>query len=180
MSWVDAAIGVALLFFIITAFQNGFVREAIAVASAVAGVVLAGLFYEDLGDSLLQSIDNETTKNVVAFLIVFGGVALAGQLIALLVHPAVALMQLGIADQLLGAGFGAFKGLVIIEALLVLMVTYPRYDMDDRIDDSQFGSLMVEAADPMLKVLPNEFEFRVDQFNSGESPDLPDPDPIRE
>lgn len=167
MNWIDAAIVIVLLFFIVTAFQNGFVRETIAMASAIVGVVLAGLFYEDVADTLLGSIDNETSKSVIAFLIIFVGCSLVGQLLAIIIHPAIAIMQLGIADQLLGAAFGAVKGVVIIEALLILMVTYPRYDLDETIDESQFGSAMLEMADPILKLLPGEFDTRVSQFTDG-------------
>lgn len=165
MSWLDAAIVIVFLFFIVTAFQNGFVREIVSMASAIVGLVLAGLFYDNIADSLLSSIDNVPTKDVIAFLIIFGGVSIAGQLVAMLVHPAVVIMQLGIADQLLGAAFGAVKAFVIIEALLILMVTYPRYDMDKRIDESDFAGIMLDAATPVLKILPSEFDSRVDQFN---------------
>ena len=164
MTWIDAAIMVVLLFFIVTAFQNGFIRETISIAAAIAGVVLAGFFYDDLSDAFLGSIDNETTKIVVAFLIIFAGITILGQLVAILVHPAIVIMQLGIADQLLGAGFGALKGFVIIEALLILMVTYPRYDMDERIDDSEFAPRVLKLSEPLLKVLPDEFDARVDAF----------------
>lgn len=167
MNWIDAGIVIVLLFFIVTAFQNGFVREAISMTSAIAGVVLAGLFYDDVAEALLSSIDSEVSKNVIAFLIIFVGCAVVGQLIAIVVHPAIVIMQLGIADQMLGAAFGAIKGFVIIEALLILMVTYPRYDMDERINDSQFGEMLLEVADPLLKVLPDEFDARVDAFTDG-------------
>ncbi len=172
MSWVDAAIVVVLLFFIVTAFQNGFIRETISIAAAIGGVVLAGVFYDDFSDAFLDSIDSETTKNVISFIVILGGVALLGQLIAILVHPAVVIMQLGIADQLLGAAFGAVKGFVLIVALLVLMVTYPRYDMDERIRDSAFAELLIEASEPLLKILPDEFDSRVDQFRDNESPSI--------
>jgi membrane protein required for colicin V production len=170
MNWIDASIVVVLLFFIVTAFQNGFIREVISMAAVIGGVVLAGLLYDDLADAFLDSVDNETTKSVVSFLIIFGAVSVLGQLIAILVHPAVVIMQLGIADQLLGAAFGAVKGFVIIVSLLILMVTYPRYDMDERIDESEFATLLLESSEPLQKVLPNEFDARVDSFTGDGGP----------
>ena len=167
MNWIDAAIVITFLFFIITGFNNGFVREIIALSAAILGVVLAGMFYDDVADKLLGSIDNETAKAALGYMIIFVGVTVIGQLLAFLVQPAMMLVQLGIADQLLGAFFGAVKAFVIIEALLILMVTYPRYDMDQRINDSEFGSRMLEFADPILRILPDEFEARVNQFTSG-------------
>jgi membrane protein required for colicin V production len=164
---IDAGIVIIFLFFIVTGFTNGFVRELIALAAAILGVVLAGMFYDDVADKLLGSIDNETAKASLGFLIIFLGVTIIGQLLAFLVQPAMMILQLGIADQLLGAFFGALKAFVIIEAILILMVTYPRYDMDERINDSEFGSRMLEMADPILRILPDEFEARVNQFTGG-------------
>ena len=164
MNWIDAAIVIIFLFFIVTAFQAGFVREVIGISSIVLGVVLAGLFYQDIADTILSPIDNETTAAVIGFLIIFIGIGVAGQLLAMLIHPAMVLMQLGIADQLLGAAFGAAKAFVIIEALLILFVTYPRYDIEQRIDDSEFATVMLDAARPVLRILPDEFTTNLDRF----------------
>ena len=164
MTWVDVGIVVIFLFFIVTAFSAGLVREIISTGATILGMVLAGLFYRDIADSLLTSIDNETTASVVGFLIIFVGITLAGQLLAMVVHPAITVLQLGMMDQFLGAGFGAVKAFVIIEVLLVLFVTYPRYDLETRIDDSQFATIMLEMSQPIVKVLPVIFEKKVDAF----------------
>ena len=171
MSWIDAAIVVVLLFFIVTAFQNGLIRETISIASTIGGVVLAGLLYDDFSNAFLDSIDNETTKNVISFMVIFAGITILGQLVAILVHPAVVIMQLGIFDQLLGAMFGAVKGFVIIEALLILMVTYPRYDLDEEINDAEFAPRLLEVAEPLTTILPQEFDAHVDAF-TGDGPIL--------
>ncbi len=164
MTWIDVAIVVIFLFFIVTAFSAGLVREVISTGATIAGMVLAGLFYQDIANSLLGSIDNETTAAVVGFLIIFLGITVAGQLVAMVVHPAITVLQLGMMDQFLGAGFGAVKAFVIVEVLLVLFVTYPRYDLDKRIDDSQFATVMLKMSQPVVKVLPQIFEKKVDAF----------------
>jgi membrane protein required for colicin V production len=165
MTWVDAAIVVIFLYFIVTAFSAGLVRELIGMGATIAGVILAGLFYGDVADTLLSSIDNETTASVVGFLIVFLGITLAGQLVAMVVHPAITILQLGILDQLLGAAFGAVKAFLIIEVLLVLFVTYPRYHLDERINDSSFASQMLSTSKPITAILPEIFKHKVDAFN---------------
>src|SRR5690242_15772977 len=152
MNWIDAAIVIVFLYFIVTAFSAGFIRETIGIASAILGVVLAGLFYDEVRDSILTSIDNNTTASVIAFLIILVGVGLAGQVLAMLMKPAVTVMQLGVFDQIMGAALGAVKAFVIIEILLILFVTYPRYDLDQRIHDSAFASRMLKGAPPLLKI----------------------------
>ena len=42
MTWIDAAIVIIFLYFIITAFNAGFIRETIGMAAALLGAVLAG------------------------------------------------------------------------------------------------------------------------------------------
>jgi membrane protein required for colicin V production len=165
MSWIDAVIVIIFLYFIITAFSAGFIRETIGTTAAILGVVLAGLFYDDVASSLLSSIDNQTTASVVGFLIIFGGITIVGQVLGMLIHPAITVMQLGIFDQLLGAVFGAAKAFVIVEVLLILFITYPRYDLDKKINDSQFASVMINASAPVLKILPSIFHSKVDAFN---------------
>jgi membrane protein required for colicin V production len=165
MTWIDAVIVIVFLFFIVTGFSAGFIRETIGLASVILGAVLAGLFYENVQDTLLTSIDNDTTSAVVGFLVIFFAVTISGHVLAMLVHPAVTVLQLGIFDQLLGACLGAVKAFVIVEIVLIVFVTYPRYDLDQKINDSQFASVMVDGANPILKILPDVFQSKVDQFN---------------
>jgi uncharacterized membrane protein required for colicin V production len=165
VTWIDAVIVIVFLFFIITGFSAGFIRETIGLASVVLGAVLAGLLYDNVQDTLLKGIDNETTSAVIAFLIIFLGVTIAGHVLAMVVHPVVTVLQLGVFDQLLGAGLGALKAFVIVEIMLILFVTYPRYELDTKIDDSQFASVLLDAAQPILKILPEVFDSKVEQFN---------------
>ena len=88
-----------------------------------------------------------------------------GQLVAMLTRPAIMVLQLGIFDQLGGAALGAVKAFVLIEVVLILFVTYPRYHLDQRINDSSFASHMLDASKPVLKVMPDVFKTHVDQFN---------------
>ncbi len=164
MNWIDAVIVILFLYFIVTAFSAGLVREVIGTGSSLLGVALAGLFYQDVADSVLGSIDNSTTASFAGFLIIFLGISIAGQLLAMIVHPAITVLQLGIIDQLAGAMFGAVKAFVIIEVLLILFVTYPRYELDKRVDDSQFAGLMLRASRPMTAILPDIFDKKVDAF----------------
>ena len=166
MNWIDAAIVIVFLYFIVTAFSAGLIRETIGIATAILGVVLAGMFYDEVGRSVFGTIDNTTTQNVVAFLVILVGVTLLGQLVAMITRPAIMVLQLGIFDQLGGAVLGVIKAFVLIEVVLILFVTYPRYHLDQRIQDSAFASHMLDASKPVLKVMPDVFKTHVDQFNN--------------
>ena len=170
MNWLDALIIVAVVWFTFSAFQAGFIRETVTVVAAILGVVLAGLFYRDLADEVLLFLDDEKVAPIVAFGIIFGATALAGQMLAMVLKPTVSLLQLGIADQLAGAVFGFFKAMVFIQIFLIVFVTYPKWGLGEAIDGSFFGTLTVELVDnaPLLiRVLPDEFDIGVDTFTQG-------------
>ena len=167
MNWLDAAIIAAIIWFTFSAFQAGFIRETVTIVAAVIGVILAGLFYKDLADDVLIFIDNETVARIAAFGIVFAATALAGQMIALILKPTVALFQLGVFDQLAGAAFGFTKALVFVQIFLLVFITYPKWGLEDTIADSFVGSLIVENVPVLERILPSEFEISVDNFTTG-------------
>jgi membrane protein required for colicin V production len=164
VNWLDGAVIVVVLWFTYAAFSAGFIRETVTVVSALLGVVLAGLFYQDLQKDVLLAIDNEETARIVAFGIIFGAVVLAGQIAATLLKPTVHVLQLGIFDQLAGAAFGFLKAAVIIEAFLLVFVTYDKFDLRQTIDESMLGSWMVDQAPFLTRVLPDEFEAAADAY----------------
>jgi membrane protein required for colicin V production len=170
MTWLDAAILIVILFFVWSAFQGGLVRELISFAASVAGIVLAGLFYEDLRDTLFASIDNQTVASCIAFATIFVAITVAGHVLALVVHPVIQVLQLGMADQFLGAGFGAVKGVILVIAVLVLLVTYPVYDLDEEIAESEFATRLLDVSEPVTAIMPDIFQNKVDALDGPSAP----------
>jgi membrane protein required for colicin V production len=166
LNWLDGLIVAVIIWFTFSAFQAGFIRETVTIVAAVLGAVLAGIFYQELAEDVLLFIDNDTFARIIAFGVIFGAVALAGQMLALVLKPTVNLLQLGVFDQLAGAAFGFAKAMVFIQIFLILFVTYPKWDLDRTIDESVFGSLIIEDTAVMVKILPDEFEAQVDDFSS--------------
>ncbi len=164
MNWLDIVIVLVITFFASTAFRAGLIREVVTLASVVVGVVIAGIFYDDLARDVLTFIDDRKTALVVGFLVLLGAVYLAGQLVAVMLKQAAALLFLGWADHAGGALFGLIKGLIVVEVLLVLLVTFPRLGLKGDIDGSALASVFLDAAPLLLLVLPNEFEQAVDAF----------------
>jgi membrane protein required for colicin V production len=163
MNWLDIAIVLIVAFFATTAFSAGLIRELVTLVSVVVGVVVAGLFYDDLARDVLVFIDNKDTASIVAFLVLLGAIYLAGQLIAIMLKQVAAVLLLGWADRLGGALFGLLKGLVVVEVLLIAFVTFD-VGLDDAIEDSGLASVFLDAASVLLIILPDDFERAVDAF----------------
>jgi len=164
MNWLDIAIVLIVAFFVTTAFSAGLIRELVTLVSAVVGVVVAGLFHDDLARDVLVFIDDDQAARAIGFLVLLGAIYLAGQLIAIMLKQVAAILLLGWADRLGGALFGLLKGLLVVEVLLILFVTYPQLDLDDAIQDSGLASVFLDAASVLLLILPDEFERAVDAF----------------
>ena len=164
MNWIDIAIIIIIAFFVISAYSAGLIREMVTLVSVVAGVIVAGLFYDDMARDVLVFIDDEDTARIIGFLVLLGSVYLAGQLIAVMLKQVAALLLLGWADRMGGALFGILKGLIVVEVILILLVTFPQFGLDDAIDGSTLGSVFLDAASVLLIILPDEFERAVDGF----------------
>ena len=164
MNWLDIVIVLVIAFFAISAFRAGLIREVVTLVSVAVGVVVAGLFYDDLARDVLVFINDHDARQVVAFLILLGAVYLAGQLIAGMLKRAASLLVLGMADHAGGALFGLIKGLIVVEVLLILLVTYPQLGLQTAIDGSAIASVFLDAAPLLLLVLPDEFKQAVDAF----------------
>jgi len=158
VNWLDGVILALLAWFIFAAFTAGFIREVVTIVSALLGVVLAGLFYEGLADDIGTFIDSERAARIVSFLVIFGAVAVAGQVAAMLLKETASLLMLGTFDHLAGAVFGLAKGVVIIQVLLILFATYPSLGLGDAISESSLSPVFTEDAPILLKVLPAEFD----------------------
>ncbi len=163
MNWLDIVIILVIAFFALSAFQSGLIREVVTLASVVVGVIVAGLFYDNLARDVLVFIDDQETAQVVSFLVLLGAVYLAGQLIAIMLKQTASILLLGWADHIGGGLFGLLKGLIVVEVLLIAFVTFD-VGLRDAIDGSALASVFLDARSVVLFVLPDEFEREVDLF----------------
>jgi membrane protein required for colicin V production len=164
MNWLDAVIVIAVAWFAFAAFRAGIIREVVAVIAAIVGVVVAGVYYDDLADDVLLVIDDDTAANVLAFVMLFGSAVLAGQLAAIVLKRTASLFRLGWLDHVAGAAFGLLKGLILVEVFLILFTTFPYLGLDDTIRGSAIAPLFLDGGPALLKLLPGEFNRAVEAF----------------
>jgi membrane protein required for colicin V production len=162
MNWLDVIVVLIVAWFTFSAFWAGLIREVVTIVGVALGIVLAGFFYQDLADDVKLVIDTDNAPPIIAFLLIFGACALAGQLAAMVLKQTASLLMLGTFDHLLGAVFGFVKGIAIVEILMILFVTFPALGLKDAIDESLFGPLFLDGIPFLLKILPSEFDSAVE------------------
>jgi membrane protein required for colicin V production len=164
LNWVDAAILAVIAGLTYSSFHAGLIREIVTIVGAALAVVLAGLLYDDFARDVEVGVKDQQTARVVAFCIIFGATILASQLIAIFLKQAAALLMLGPLDSMGGAAIGLLKALILIEAALIVAITFPKLGLEDSVRDSVLGSLLVDGLPFLRPMLPDEFQRAIDSF----------------
>lgn len=173
MHWIDLVIVGVVAWVTFAAFSRGLIREVVTVVALLLGVVLAGAFYGELADDIDFLIDDLGTRRLVAFIAIFGGVFIAGQIGAMLLRRTAYLLMLGPLDHFGGAAFGFIKGLLLVEVVLFALATFQVNDaIDTALEDSALAPIFLDGIPVLLRLLPDEFERGVEDVASFDLGDL--------
>jgi membrane protein required for colicin V production len=115
-------VGAGLLF----GWLRGFVCEVLSLFAWFLAIVALRYLHEPVRDLLVRPVGTLAGASVLAFVIVFGLVFLGGKLASRRLGSRVRQSVVGPLDRVLGAGFGALKGL--IGATLLFLAVNLVYD----------------------------------------------------
>ena len=96
---------------------KGFVFEVLSLSALIVAVVVLKLLHGPVSAALVGVVGTRPGAAVLAFVLVFGVTFLIGKLVARRVGGGVKRSVIGPVDRLLGAGFGALKGLIVATLL---------------------------------------------------------------
>lgn len=160
MAWLDyAVIGVFAVSVSIGAWR-GLVREVVSILGWVIAFLAANLLAGPLGPSMPQAIPTPELRVAAAFTVVFIGSLVMASLAGLLLSKLMNAVGLGGLDRLLGAGFGAARGLLLVLAAAVVagLTAAPRQAWWK---DSASGPLLAQAAHALQPLLPQTLAERL-------------------
>lgn len=167
MHWLDLVVVAVISWLTYRAFTVGLIREVVTTAALILGAILAGQFYAELSDDIAFAVEDETWRDFVAFASIFIGVVVIGQIGALLLRRAAAVLLLGWADRVGGAAFGFAQGFLLVEVALFAILTFPVSDaLDTAIEESLLAPIFIDTLPVLLGLLPPEFESAVEMLSS--------------
>jgi membrane protein required for colicin V production len=160
MTWLDYAVAGIFAVSLLVGVWRGLVREVISVSGWVIAFLAANLLAGPLGPSMPQVIPTPELRVAAAFIAVFVGALVLSSLAGLLLSKMVKSIGLGGVDRLLGAVFGAARGLLLVAAAAVLagLTSAPRQAYWR---DSVSGPLLVQIALTLRPLLPQTLTERL-------------------
>lgn len=165
MQWVDLVIVGVIAWMTFRAFLNGLIREVVTLLALILGVVTAGAFYHELSADTAFLIEDERTRNLVSFLVLFGSVVVLGQLLALLLRRVAGLLMLGPFDHLGGAAFGFVQAVLLVQVLLLAIAVFPSATgLATAIDESTLAPVFLDEVPGAALALPDEFQHALAQL----------------
>jgi membrane protein required for colicin V production len=145
MNGLDYAILLGMGFFLIMGLYWGLIRQVLAIAGLVVGIIMAGRYGSTVADWLSSFIADPMLSGVLGFLGVLMLVSALASLVASLLHSFVGLLFLGWLDHLLGGLLGLVQAGIAAAVLLVAMVAFPLPFWTQAVANSRL-------ADPLLQV----------------------------
>lgn len=128
MNVADWVIVVVVVISTLISIKRGFVREALSLASWVAALIVAMVFFERLAVVLEPHITMPGLRLIVAFGALFVATLIVGAAVNFLIGELVDLTGLTGTDRALGTVFGMVRGAILVLTLLILMQPVLRTD----------------------------------------------------
>ena len=172
MNPFDMAVAIICGYCIIMGIFRGFIREAASIAGVVGGFYAAGSNYALLVPFVEKWMANPAYVKITCFILVFSAVFMLAAGAGFLCRTLLKAALLGFVDRILGAVFGAVKGIAILTILLFLLTTFlPRADLKI-IRDSKTAPAVERAASLIMEFVPEKakarFKARIHSLKSGD------------
>ncbi|MBP1615608.1 MAG: hypothetical protein H6Q13_3056 [Bacteroidetes bacterium] len=124
MTIIDSIILIVIALGAFLGFRKGFVRQLASILGLIVGLLAAKALYVSLADKICPTLtESMTLAQIMAFLAIWIVVPLLFGMLALLITKTMEAISLGWLNQLLGAGLGALKYLLIL-ALFVGVIEF--------------------------------------------------------
>ena len=122
INWLDALLVLPLLFGLVRGLMRGFISEIIAIVVVILGVLGAKLWAPAFSAWMLaQFAWPKGVCDIVAYALLFLGIAIVLSIVAKLLHRFLRAIHLGWANRLLGGVFGVCKyGLLVLFAVFIM------------------------------------------------------------
>ncbi len=161
-NWLDSILVTVVLVSVVAAALKGFIRELIALAALVAGLVIAALGYQRAGGWFEDLAHSHEVALGAGFLSLFLGTLLLGALVSVLAKKLIKRAGVQWVDRFLGGVFGLVRGLIVDCVLLMTLVAFAI--KTEAVRQSLFAPYITTGARALALVMPGGLR---EQFRAG-------------
>ncbi|HEY6941356.1 CvpA family protein [Dokdonella sp.] len=155
MNWVDYTIVAVLALSVLMGLWRGFIGEVLALAIWIAAFWTAWMVGPALAERFSASISTPSVRVILAYVLCFVAVLIAGAIVTFLVRKLVEGSGLSGSDRLLGMVFGLARGLALV-VLVVLLLGFTPFARDPWWHQSQLLPGFERGAQWLAARLPQE------------------------
>src|SRR5579864_4168148 len=171
MNWLDFVLLILIVVSVVASFQKGFTRELIGLVTVVVALVCGLWFYGSAGAFFIPYVSSKELAHLCGFFLVFIGVLIAGASVGHLFGRLVKAVGLSAFDRILGAGFGAVRGLLLAVVLILAIVAFtPGEGPPNAVVHSRLAPYVIDTAHLFASMAPREvkdgFRKRYDRVKS--------------
>ena len=156
MNWLDIVLIVLMSASILGGFAKGLVRTALGFTAAIAGLVCGLWFYRPLGMYVRDVVSSRPAANLLAFLLIFFAIVLAGALLGKLLAGAFKLAHLSWLDRALGGAFGLVRGVLVAAGFVLVLMAFASKYPPDSVTESRVAPYVIDGARAMAAAAPQE------------------------
>jgi len=162
MNGFDVFLLVMACLLVLVGVIKGIVRILIGIAALVAAFALAAYYHQPLAARLGVLDVSEGVLRLIAYVLIFVGVMLAGGLIAYLMRKLVKASMLSWADRTAGAVIGLVAAALVAALMVLPVVAYSPWG-STALGDSILAPYIVGVAEAAATVAPPEMAERYRQ-----------------
>jgi membrane protein required for colicin V production len=172
MNWADYTILAVLALSVLMGLWRGFIGEVLALLCWILAFWVAWMFGPPLADHFSASISTPSVRVLLAYVVCFVTVLIAGAIVAFLMRKLVEGSGLSGSDRLLGMVFGLVRGFALV-TLVVLLMGFTPFRRDPWWNESRLLPNFEVGARWLGDRLPSEVAKYLEPVENMTKPVLP-------
>lgn len=160
MNILDIILLIILGVSILLGILKGFIRELFSLAFFIIAVVLAFLFYYDVGGIYMSGFKNRDVSNFAGFITIFVVVLIIGAVVTYLVKKIFTIGPLKAIDMILGGLFGLLRGILILSIIVFALIVFPVND--NLVLNSKLSPYVMKSIEVFIHFLPAKYQEKIE------------------
>ncbi len=153
ISTLDWMIIAVVVLSTLLSLKRGFVKEVMSLVTWVVAFIIAVKFTSPLQTLLIDQVQNDQIRYVVAFIALFIATLVLGALVNFVLSSLVQATGLSSTDRIIGMLFGFVRGGLIVVAFISLLSLSPAIEKSDMWKSSQLVPQLVVLKDWVREML---------------------------